>query len=75
MEVEEENEGTTEPDKEPPQGRSGLPLLVLIEPPQQQLEFPSNFRWDLLFSLLQSNVETPGNFQLLFKWSKELAKS
>lgn len=33
MEVEEENEGTTEPDNEPPQGRSGLPLLVLIEPP------------------------------------------
>lgn len=32
MDMEVENEGTREPDKEPPQGRSGL-AVVLIEPP------------------------------------------
>lgn len=32
--MEMENEGARrEPDKEPPQGRSGLALLVLMEPP------------------------------------------
>lgn len=75
MDMEVENGGTREPDKEPPQGRSGLAGVVLVEPPQQQLEFPNPSRRDLLFSLLQSNAETPGNLKLLLKWSKELAKS
>lgn len=48
MDTDVENEGAgREPDKDPPQGRSGLPVVVLTE--LQQPQFHSSSRWDLLF--------------------------
>lgn len=59
--MEMENEGARrEPDKEPPQGRSGLALLLLMEPPQHQLQFPT------LIPLYKATLRPPGNFKLCF---------